>query len=202
MSLRDPAQWQRSLGDMAMRQVEFQWTLVKRREHDSAIPRRKALVQHVAVSAPLVGEGVSNFRCSIAWRNECAASSSRVASGRRGFRASAPGLASLPGLDCTGPTSLSTDKCFQDLARGRPMAPKLLPYLRRGTCHGPANRRRSRSLATTLLRLLRDALAIPANRMPVLRKGGRSSSLCDSNRGREIPSHRLLPVLPRLSEDL
>ena len=118
------------------------------------------------------------------------------------FRASAPGSASLPGLDCADPISLPTDKCFQDLARGRPVAPQLLPHLRRGTRDGPANRRRSRSLATTFLRLLRDALAIPANRMPVLRKRGRSSTLCDSDRGREISSCRLLPVLPGLSENL
>jgi hypothetical protein len=37
----------------------------------------------------------------------------------------------------------------------------------------------------TFLRVLRNALAIPANRTPVLRARGRSSSLCDSDRGRE-----------------
>jgi hypothetical protein len=54
----------------------------------------------------------------------------------------------------------------------------------------------------SFLAMLRHTLAIPANRMPVLRKRRRPSSLRSGGRGREIPSYRLLPVLLGLSQNL
>jgi FdhE protein len=56
--------------------------------------------------------------------------------------------------------------------------------------------------AVPFLRLLRYAMAIPANWVPVLRKRGHSSARRLGDRGRGEPSYRLLRIVPRLSEDL
>ena len=54
------------------------------------------------------------------------------------------------------------------------MAAQLLPDLRVATQHGSVGRHRSCAPPTPLLRLLQDTLALPANRMSVLRKPERS----------------------------
>src|ERR1700740_1003853 len=114
---------------------------------------------------------------------------------RRGLQSSAPGSASLLGLDGAGPISLPIERCFWYLARGRAMAPQLLPDLRYAARNGPVSRERSWAPAGSFLRLLRHALAIPTSGVPVLPKRERSSALGPDDRGREIPSHRLLSVL-------
>ena len=113
-----------------------------------------------------------------------------------------PRAIALSGVDGDGAVPSPRGERLRRLARRGAVASQVLPDVRIPARDGPAGRHRSRSLATTFLRLLRNALAIPANGMPVLRVRGRSSSLCDRDRGREIPSYRLLPVLPRLSENL
>src|ERR1700739_2365576 len=110
---------------------------------------------------------------------------------RRGLQSSAPGPASLLGLDGAGSIPLPIKRCFRYLARGRAMAPQLLPDLRYAARNGPVSRQRSWPPAASFLRLLRYALAILTRGVPVLPKRERSSALGLNDRGREIPSHRL-----------
>ncbi len=72
-------------------------------------------------------------------------------------------------LDCVGPISLPTGECIRHLARGRAMASQLLSHLRYAARNGPVSWDRSRPIAPPFLRLLRHALAIPENWVPVLR---------------------------------
>src|ERR1700739_1623385 len=145
---------------------------------------------------------MSSFGHSIAWRTECAASSSGMVTRRRGLQSSAPRSASLLGVDGAGPLPLPIERCFRFLPRGRAVAPQLLSDLRYAASNGPVSRQRSWPPAASFLRLLRHALAIPTSRVPVLPKHGRSSALGPDDRGREIPSHRLLSVLPGLHQNL
>jgi len=79
---------------------------------------------------------------------------------------------------------------------------ELLSHLRYAARNGPVSWDRSRPIAPPFLRLLRHALAIPANWVPVLRKHGRSWAFRPGDRGRELSSHRVLPVVRGLSQNL
>src|SRR5262252_2044457 len=110
--------------------------------------------------------------------------------------------AALLGLDRAVAVSQTRGACVQDLARRRTLAAQLLPDLRISPGHGSTGRYRSRTLPAPVVRLLQDALALPANRVRVLRKLGRSSTGSARSRRRIRIEDRLLRGLPRLSQNL
>jgi len=75
------------------------------------------------------------------------------------------------------------------------LASPILPHVWLAARHGSIARHRSWSGTVPLLWLLRHALAIPENGVPILRKRRRSSTRQYGGRGRRGPAYRLLPVL-------
>ena len=88
----------------------------------------------------------------------------------------------IPQLETALPVSISGRRYLRRVASGGALAPPLLLGLRVAAGHGPVDWHRSRQHADARLWMLRQSVALPADRMSVLSKRGRSSSCRDSRR--------------------
>ncbi len=91
-----------------------------------------------------------------------------LSAGRRDGHTAVPRAVALSGVDGDGAVSPSRAERLRRLARRGAVASPVLPDVRIPARDGPAGRRRSRAQASALVRLLRHALAVQANRLPVL----------------------------------
>src|SRR5262249_14436773 len=87
------------------------------------------------------------------------------------------------------------------VARRRTLAPQLLPDLRLRPGHGTAGREGPRPQAPPLLRAVRDALAVQAGPVSLLR-ARLGSCAGPEHRGRGRAPHRPVRGLPGISQDL
>lgn len=117
------------------------------------------------------------------------------------LRASFPGLLRYLAWTATALPPPNGQR-LQSLARRGAVASQILPYVRILACDVPTGRRRPRAHASALVRLLRNALAIPANWVPLLRNRGWPSALGTGDRRRETPANRLLSILQGLPQNL
>ena len=88
--------------------------------------------------------------------------------GRRDAHTAVPRAVALSGVDGDGAVPPSRGERLRRLARRGAVASQVLPDVRIPARDGPAGRRRPRAHASALVRLLRHALAVQANRLPVL----------------------------------
>ena len=91
-----------------------------------------------------------------------------LSAGRRDAHAAVPRAVALSGVDGDGAVPPSRGERLRRLAGRGAVASPVLPDVRIPARDGPAGRRRSRAQASALVRLLRHALAVQANRLPVL----------------------------------
>src|SRR6185436_13626932 len=87
---------------------------------------------------------------------------------RRDARTAVPRAVALSGVDGDGAVPPSRGERLRRLARRGAVESQVLPDVRILAGDGPTGRRRARAQAPALMRLLRHALAVQANRLPVL----------------------------------
>ena len=92
----------------------------------------------------------------------------RLSAGRRYASRRRPRVAAISRVDRDGAVPPSGGERVRRLARPGSMASAVLPDVRIPARDGAAGRRRSRAHAPAVVRLLRHALAVQANRLPVL----------------------------------
>ena len=91
-----------------------------------------------------------------------------LSAGRRDAHTAVPRAVALCGVDGDGAVPPSRGERLRRLARRGAVASQVLPDVRIPARDGAAGRRRPRAHAPALVRLLRHALAVQANRLPVL----------------------------------
>src|SRR4029077_6211914 len=92
-----------------------------------------------------------------------------LSAGGRDAHTAVPRAVALSGVDGDGAVPPSRGERLRRLARRGAVASQVLPDVRISARDGPAGRRRHRAKASALVRLLRHALAISANWVPLLR---------------------------------
>ena len=91
-----------------------------------------------------------------------------LSAGRRDAHAAVPRAVALCGMDGDGTVPPSRGERLRRLARRDAVASPVLPDLRVPARDGPTGWRRPRAQASALVRPLQHALAVQANRLPVL----------------------------------
>src|SRR5262245_14954489 len=124
-----------------------------------------------------------------------------MASGRCDVRHAIARSSPLPRLDGGAALSRTVGPGVRLLARRREMAPQVLPDVRIRARDGSARRRRPGPAAISVLRRLRDTLALPPDPVPVLRER-RAAAFGPGDRRRGWPAPRSLRGLQGISQDV